>query len=1059
MNNRNKGFTMVEVLGVLVIIGILSLLVVPRIIEYMQGGKDDYNQKLASQLKLAGKAYFADNKEALPTEKTSKKYGYVTWDELDSEKYITKDLVDSEGNSCSSSYVHVRQNTFKSGVYDYTPCLICEDQNGNIINHTDNNTYCTVSNWSDDSAPTCDDQDINYTLDDTITIHNPDDKISKVSSTPGTIRAIILETDQDTIIENESAGIKVGETVTIDGTKVNIVNDNQLQIFAEDMTKEDIEKIDFKKIFEQIFNPTKREGRTNQSAYTVYLTDGINDSDSCATFYMGGKKTVLRNQDSDICDLTIKGTALTVNHLVMKNGINDVYYIGQGGNHVSIMSSLPAQKTETRTKDTYYQVGYKYIEPGTQIAVPEGIDTFYVRDGKNAAEYGPTECNVTIEKEGIVDDTPDCEGEQKGTNLVLTATDNSQITDIYYINNTGEKISIMPNEEMNKAEFKGLKVSNVPVESSIKVKDNQGQVSTCDVVHDPENTASSVACTINKKDDKDYLTKTDRENTYIATCKDSTGSNIELANNWQSLITTINAKGIIKNATQTGNGRKKITITITYQSYDMVAGLDAIKLKQGMVRSTDKIKNLPETTSNNFKVDTTAPSIIYKPTGQTGSFYSQSGVYIIPFNLQLLCYDTGSGVKQMKETNSSGKKISNPKQYTVKSASTTKVDNKVYPTYCVDAAGNSSTRSETYKVINAPLPKCKVTIPTGWVKKDDTKTIVTTCAMPTNSGGTLTVIDNSKQASYDRKGVVAVTSTTGNGTGITRTTSTYKVNDGKTGTDRIIVGQGFARSNSNQLNAQEISAKINIDAAPPSLKFNYKSNDKDSPKHAPFIFKVSCSDVGSGVKSITMNGKTYNTTSKEVTIKTAQQGITYTAYCTDKAGNKSSTVTAKYYVQIKSANSKCGVLHYKSCKDDSCPCTQWKRSCSRCSGCDKYVYQTRYKCSWANGGTKYTTRGSVPGCRNKGCSSGTTTNYSGSCKVNYMYQALLSKCGVSSGRCYGYDLRKCKCSSYSYKTSKCVKGYCKRCKGKNPRDCEKGKHKKCEAKDCGVKSYKTCWHY
>ena len=196
-----------------------------------------------------------------------------------------------------------------------------------------------------------------------------------------------------------------------------------------------------------------------------------------------------------------------------------------------------------------------------------------------------------------------------------------------------------------------------------------------------------------------------------------------------------------------------------------------------------------------------------------------------------------------------------------------------------------------------------------------------------------------------------------------------------------------------------------------------------------------------------------------MTIKTAQQGITYTAYCTDKAGNKSSTVTAKYYVQIKSANSKCGVLHYKSCKDDSCPCTQWKRSCSRCSGCDKYVYQTRYKCSWANGGTKYTTRGSVPGCRNKGCSSGTTTNYSGSCKVNYMYQALLSKCGVSSGRCYGYDLRKCKCSSYSYKTSKCVKGYCKRCKGKNPRDCEKGKHKKCEAKDCGVKSYKTCWHY
>ena len=103
--SKSKGFTMVEVLGVLVIIGILSLLVVPRIIEYMQGGKDDYNQKLASQLKLAGKAYFADNKEALPTEKTSKKYGYVTWDELDSEKYITKDLVEFQLCTRKTKYV------------------------------------------------------------------------------------------------------------------------------------------------------------------------------------------------------------------------------------------------------------------------------------------------------------------------------------------------------------------------------------------------------------------------------------------------------------------------------------------------------------------------------------------------------------------------------------------------------------------------------------------------------------------------------------------------------------------------------------------------------------------------------------------------------------------------------------------------------------------------------------------------------------------------------------------------------------------------------------------
>ena len=377
----------------------------------------------------------------------------------------------------------------------------------------------------------------------------------------------------------------------------------------------------------------------------------------------------------------------------------------------------------------------------------------------------------------------------------------------------------------------------------------------------------------------------------------------------------------------------------------------------------------------------------------------------------------------MKETNSSGKKISNPKQYTVKSASTTKVDNKVYPTYCVDAAGNSSTRTETYKVINAPLPKCKVTIPTGWVKKGDTKTIVTVCAMPTNSGGTLRVVDNSKLASYDRKGTIGSTSTTGNGTGITRSTSTYRVIDGQSGTDRIIVNQGFARSNSNQLNAQEISAKINIDAAPPSLKFNYKSNDKNSPKHAPFTFKVSCSDVGSGVKSITMNGKTYNTTSKEVTIKTAQQGITYTAYCTDKAGNKSSTVTAKYYVQIKSAHKDCGVKEYKTCRDKTCKCQTYKR-CSKCK-CEKKKYKKvttyAYKCTET--------------------------------RAPYRVSSFSETC-YSPGASYNINHVKCVCTKSGTAT---VSNGCKTYKRCSKCACET--RKKCAAKGCGVKTYNTCWHY
>ena len=60
---NKKGFTLVEVLGVLVIIGVLALLIVPRITQYMQNGKDNYNTKLGGELLLTGKSYFSDNKK------------------------------------------------------------------------------------------------------------------------------------------------------------------------------------------------------------------------------------------------------------------------------------------------------------------------------------------------------------------------------------------------------------------------------------------------------------------------------------------------------------------------------------------------------------------------------------------------------------------------------------------------------------------------------------------------------------------------------------------------------------------------------------------------------------------------------------------------------------------------------------------------------------------------------------------------------------------------------------------------------------------------------------
>ena len=63
MNNKNnvKAFTMIELLGVIVILGILSAIIVPAVTNYMEKSKLEYDIDLGNQLKLMGKNYYSNN--------------------------------------------------------------------------------------------------------------------------------------------------------------------------------------------------------------------------------------------------------------------------------------------------------------------------------------------------------------------------------------------------------------------------------------------------------------------------------------------------------------------------------------------------------------------------------------------------------------------------------------------------------------------------------------------------------------------------------------------------------------------------------------------------------------------------------------------------------------------------------------------------------------------------------------------------------------------------------------------------------------------------------------
>lgn len=138
MKKNNRGFTMIEIIGVVVIMGVILLLIIPGISKLMAQFRNDYYDKLENSINESGKDFFNDNKMYLPDgilEST-----YVNASELINKKYADS-LLDYRGNSCSledkKSYVVVIYRG--DGKYEYQSCVDCSDE-GYTSNK--NGTYC-----------------------------------------------------------------------------------------------------------------------------------------------------------------------------------------------------------------------------------------------------------------------------------------------------------------------------------------------------------------------------------------------------------------------------------------------------------------------------------------------------------------------------------------------------------------------------------------------------------------------------------------------------------------------------------------------------------------------------------------------------------------------------------------------------------------------------------------------------------------------------------------------------------------------------------------------------
>lgn len=138
MKKNNKGFSMVEIIGAVIIMGVILLLIIPGISKLMAQFRNDYYEKLEGTTNEAGKNFYNDDKLYLPDGILES--AYINAGSLINEKYL-ENLLDYRGNSCKTgdrqSYTIV---IYKGdGKYEYKACIDCSDD-GYVTNKK--GTYC-----------------------------------------------------------------------------------------------------------------------------------------------------------------------------------------------------------------------------------------------------------------------------------------------------------------------------------------------------------------------------------------------------------------------------------------------------------------------------------------------------------------------------------------------------------------------------------------------------------------------------------------------------------------------------------------------------------------------------------------------------------------------------------------------------------------------------------------------------------------------------------------------------------------------------------------------------
>ncbi len=146
MNKKQKGFSLIEILAAIVILGLLSTIAIVSVNYILQKAEQEYYEAQKDEIIAAAKSYTQDNRNALP-----KRVGMRTnirLSTLQSKKYIG-DVVDRHKGKCNADETIVQVYKYDKTHYSYSVILVCPNYAMERNAESDNagNITFTYNNW------------------------------------------------------------------------------------------------------------------------------------------------------------------------------------------------------------------------------------------------------------------------------------------------------------------------------------------------------------------------------------------------------------------------------------------------------------------------------------------------------------------------------------------------------------------------------------------------------------------------------------------------------------------------------------------------------------------------------------------------------------------------------------------------------------------------------------------------------------------------------------------------------------------------------------------------